>query len=185
MARWLQDAADLSPGGAGKQARETEKGRERRRRHLAPGRAVAGGTGSAGLLIPSPPPSSPSPPRPLRPEAASSQAPAVSALWGKGTAGRGEERGTREGVRPAEGRRGGGSECARPWATEAGVAACWGQAWTLGCRREFLPSSGHLPRGLALTLVQRQPLAPRGQPCPGVPPALPQNGQPRPCSSDV
>lgn len=101
VTRRLQDAADLSPW-----AREESGRRRRRERHPAPGRAVAGGAGCAGLLIPSLPPSSPSPPRPLRPEAASSLALAVCAL-GKGDSwlGGGEgDKGGGEAWRGAEGR---------------------------------------------------------------------------------
>ena len=65
---------------------------------------------------------------------------------GKGDSWWGEEKGTREGARPGEGRRGRGrAECAGPRAADAGRAARWGQAWTPGCGREFLPRSGHLP----------------------------------------
>lgn len=80
---------------------------------------------------------------------------------GEGDKGRGEPGGGEEevGARNVQG----------PRQQRLARAACWGQAWTLGCGREFLPSSSHQPCRPGFGPGTAAACLPQGRTCPGAP----------------
>lgn len=176
VTRRLQDAVDPSPEARGsKRAREQaeQAGSRDLDSEVAPSSPAGGaqwlGARAGASLSPHPRSSSPSPPRPLQSATASFQAQTVSPLRGKGTAGRGRK-GDKGRGEPGGGEEGVGARNVQgPRQQRLARAACWGQAWTLGCGREFLPSSSHQPCRPGFGPGTAAACLPQGRTCPGAP----------------